>query len=273
MLPTKRNITSILQLYLYMAALLLLSACGGTNVIVVTVTPPPATPTPFVVTVTPPGATATSAPDPTPTREVVETLDCQTLTLVTDEFPAVNANPCFRVFGSLLISERPVETPDNRQWDRLDEYRILYRPGSADTPPWVFWRDLGGSHPRGLRMEIDQINGAFGYSQRVYLRAGERYVLKIEGQSEVINAGAANVVVGGMIIHGLGEKVRLTDWSLEQTGRVEAIWVVEPDTSRVVTWEAWIGIRWASAFGAFTWQGMRVERAPDNFGDDVVIKF
>lgn len=250
------------------------SACG-TDVRVVTVTPMPATQTPYVVTATPDVTVTrvpTAGPDATPTPEVLqENIDCQTLTVTADEFPTTNANPCMRVFGSALYSEG-VGDPA-RQWDRVEPFEILYAPGSVGLAPFAYWKDIGEGVPRGIRMDVSWVNGRFGYSQPgIWLKGGQRYILKLEVVSGLFDNGGAGASLGGAIAYGTGERVNLPQWGM-QRGPVEAIWVIETSVSRVVTWEAWTAIQWANVTGNLTWQGMRVEIAPDGFGDDVVIEF
>jgi hypothetical protein len=243
----------------------LLAGCGeGVVIVVRTATPGPT-------------ATSIATEPPTPTQEADfdKVLDCQTLTVEESVWRVVNANYCFMVFGSSLYVEKPGGTSDGRQWARLEEYQIIYEPGNVNTPPWVFWYDLGGSHPRGLRMEISQVNGHFGYSQSgTYIQAGRRYVLKLEGVSEVVEAQQANVGLGGRLHLSDGTVVDLPPRYVTQMGPVEVLWVIESDDWVSMRWDAWLNITWASAFGAYTWQGMLVMGAPaDDWGEDVVIRF
>lgn len=269
-----RRFSALLLLLLLALAL---AACGGTNVIVVTTTPPPVAATDTPTWTPEPEATptwVTVTPEATPTRELGEVLDCQTLTLEpANGWRVVNANYCFTVMGSVLWSERPGNTDDDRQWDRLDEYQIIYRPGETNKPPWVFWQDVDKSHPRGLRMELGQIAGEFGYAQGgIFLQGGTRYVLKLEGMSEIINTRSAVVGLAGRLKIG-SEFIDLPIRYIEQTGPVEVLWVVESSRSISLRWDAWVDIIWASAFGAYTWQGMLVMEAPtDDWGEDVLIE-
>lgn len=238
-----------------------LSACGG-ETLVITATPgtPP--------TMTPP---PTSTVDPTPTPEALVNLDCQTLQPTNSEFPAINANPCLRVFDSVLHSEQRTE---GRTWDRLDEYAIVYRPGNTGKSPFVYWRDITSPDPRGLRMDVSWVNGEFGYSQNlIYLLPGQRYIIKIEAVSELFDNGGSLPALDARLVYSGGKYLEFQQWTITQRGPVEAFWVVESSSARAVTIEWWVDIQWANVTGNITLQGLRVELAPEGFGDDIVLEF
>lgn len=180
--------------------------------------------------------------------------------------PTVNANPCFRIWGSVLYPEGfgdPV-----RQWDRLEEYDIYWREAYWDgdtegVTPIVFHKD---GEPRGLEFNLSWVNGQMGYTQQnIFLRGGQTYILKIEGESLLFNNGGDNAFLDAEIRYGTGQVIEFDAWEIDRRGYYAAIWVITPDHDVIIDWAFWMHIQWRNVTGRFFLQGARVEKAPNGY--------
>jgi hypothetical protein len=223
------------------------------------------TPDPVVVTATP---VVTEEPTAEPTADPGE------------PFQAVNLYPWlkdavlqFHEEQKGVNNPRMIVMPANM--DYLNNMLIERPNGDEDCgwlPPFVY------QHPEGLSVEPGWLCGTSAFAEYIELTPG-RYIAKmgfykirlLPTDGEVWQDG--NVTVFPVIYTSTGNSFHFDPQPLPQRGDdVEQIWVIEI-TEPLIAQVRWSWhIEHASVQGSFVVDQLRLETAPDDFGEDVVVR-